>query len=241
MVTVADRLQEALPLLRHFFQGVQLRERGGRKWLYAVVPAKAATNSLSLLVCFPLPDRYPLEPPQGFFLRVREGEWRWMPIHWVNWQPGNSEREGSCLLTFLLVIQRLLSRLLTLPISEEEEAKRVPPFQRGQIFWHGTSLSRAHSILVWGFQPQGWYGFGEGRIYFAPQPTISWGYAQSKGNFDRSGPALLKCLIDLTAFQHGRDYQWQGNYLFFRRSLPPEVVIALFRVLPDGRRQRVIL
>jgi len=65
MVTVADRLQEALPLLRHFFQGVQLRERGGRKWLYAVVPAKAATNSLSLLVCFPLPDRYPLEPPSG--------------------------------------------------------------------------------------------------------------------------------------------------------------------------------
>jgi hypothetical protein len=159
----------------------------------------------------------------------------------VNWQPGNSEREGSCLLTFLLVIQRLLSRLLTLPISEEEEAKRVPPFQRGQIFWHGTSLSRAHSILVWGFQPQGWYGLGEGRIYFAPQPTISWGYAQSKGNFDRSGPALLKCLIDLTAFQHGRDYRWQGNYLFFRRSLPPEVVIALFRVLPDGRRQRFIL
>jgi hypothetical protein len=44
----------------------------------------------------------------------------------------------------------------------------VLPFQRGQIFWHGTSLSRAHSILVWGFQPQGWYGFGEGRIYFAP-------------------------------------------------------------------------
>ncbi len=234
MTAIEARLQEGLPILRSLFPETWVHRSKDRVWLFARLGVSVHRGQgVRVLIAVPLSPHYPAQPPEGFFTAVGEGQWRWLPLTWVNWRPGRSEREGSCLLTMVLTAQTLLARLLRL--SEPR-----PLGGEGSIFWHGTSLSRAHSILVWGFQPQGVYGSGEGRIYFAPVPNISWGYATSKGS-DGSGPALLECWLPLAQFRQGQDYDWQGNYLFFRRPLPADLVVALHRVFPDGRRQRVVL
>ncbi len=235
MVTAIElRLREGLPIVRSLFPEAWVRQDRNGLWLFVRFVVSASHGQRAkVLVAVPLPPHYPLQPPTGFFTAVGNGQWRWLPIAWVNWQPGRNEREGSCLLTAVMTAQTLLARLLHL-------SKPHPFAEEGSVFWHGTSLSRAHSILVWGFQPQGFYGSGEGRVYFAPTPDISWGYAKSKGS-DGSGPALLECVLPLAQFRQGQDYEWQGNYLFFRRSLPADFVVALHRVFPNGRRQRVVL
>ena len=78
------------------------------------------------------------------------------------------------------------------------------------VVWHGTSQSRAKSILKEGFRPKVKKG-EERRIFFTQKPAVAREYARKRGKNESDGPAVIQCAINLNEYQ---DYQRRGEGVF---------------------------
>jgi hypothetical protein len=87
--------------------------------------------------------------------------------------------------------------------------------------WHGTTKTRAKSILKEGFRAK--RGKAERRIFFATHTKIPRSVAERKANIEDDEPALLMCSIDLS---HYSDYEKRGRdiYVFKHNYIGSEVV-----------------
>lgn len=66
--------------------------------------------------------------------------------------------------------------------------------------WHGTSRTRAESILKNGFKPK---KADKSRIYFARSPVLARWYANHRARNEKDHPAVISCVVDLS---HYDDY-----------------------------------
>ncbi len=82
--------------------------------------------------------------------------------------------------------------------------------KRFVVVWHGTSQSRAESILKEGFRIKIRKRV-ERRMFFTQDIAIARGYAQRRAKGERDSPAIIQCIIDLNEYS---DYQRRGHGIF---------------------------
>ncbi len=82
--------------------------------------------------------------------------------------------------------------------------------KRPIVVWHGTSQSRAESILKEGFRIK-LRKHVERRMFFTQDIAIARGYARNRAKGDRDSPAIIQCIIDLNEYN---DYQRSGHGIF---------------------------
>jgi hypothetical protein len=105
----------------------------------------------------------------------------------------------------------------------------IPELSKGishsVVLWHGTSKSRAESILREGFRAKKAEKKRreKGRIYFARRRKMAYGYARSRARSDGDRPAIIMCAIDLNVYSN---YELQGSdvYVFEHECIGSEVV-----------------
>ncbi len=105
---------------------------------------------------------------------------------------------------------------------------------RSVTLWHGTTVSRARSILKEGFRAKKARN-QKGRMFFAARPSMARGIAQARAS-GNDPPAVLMCSIDLS---HYDQYERRGNdvYVFRHNCIASEVVQKMER-LPGQRREK---
>ncbi|MHA2313640.1 MAG: hypothetical protein ACXADF_19370, partial [Candidatus Thorarchaeota archaeon] len=94
--------------------------------------------------------------------------------------------------------------------------------RRSVIVWHGTSKSRAESILREGFRPKNKKG-KKTRMFFTRNPAVARRYAQTRAKGESDRPAVIMCAIDLNEYD---DYEQrgQGVFAFKAECISSEVV-----------------
>ncbi len=89
------------------------------------------------------------------------------------------------------------------------------------ILWHGTTMSRAQSILRKGFRASGGKSYG---IFLTQRPRTAFGYAESRARREKDEPALIMCMMDLGKYK----YRCSGNvYNFKHDRISSEVVLRI--------------
>jgi hypothetical protein len=83
--------------------------------------------------------------------------------------------------------------------------------------WHGTTRSRAESILVHGFDGR------RAPVYFAQGTRIPRAAAQSRAASEHDEPVVIMCSIDINRYDQYRR-QGRGIYAFSHRCIGGEVV-----------------
>jgi len=84
-------------------------------------------------------------------------------------------------------------------------------YGRSIVLWHGTTMSRAESIVEEGFRPG---RESNRRIFFTRNPKTARSYAKGRARKEQDKPAVVMCSIDLDRYN---DHEWQGSeVLVFR-------------------------
>ena len=118
-------------------------------------------------------------------------------------------------------------------VSSDELRGYLPELSEGisrsVVVWHGTSKSRAESILKEGFRPK---KSGKSRMFFTRNPAVARRYAQARARGETDRPAVIMCAIDLNEYD---DYERRGQGVFAFRAecISSEVV----RNVRGARRQ----
>ena len=103
------------------------------------------------------------------------------------------------------------------------------------VLWHGTTQSRAESILKEGFRRRK----GERSlryIFFAGGPGMARSIAQGRAAREDDQPALIRCSIDLSRYS---DYENRGKAVYaFRHNCIASDVIEKVEGLPQRYRKR---
>jgi len=71
--------------------------------------------------------------------------------------------------------------------------------------WHGTTISRANSILEEGFQTKKKRNQG---IFFTVKRKVALEYAKKRAKHEQDRPAIIMCSVDLSSYSK---HEWQGN------------------------------
>lgn len=100
-------------------------------------------------------------------------------------------------------------------------------FSRSVVLYHGTSKSRAESILKEGFKVQ------RNAIFFTKKNSVARGYAQGRARQENDDPAVITCSIDLNRYS---EYERRGGavFVFNTDRMASEVV----RNIAGVKRQR---
>ena len=116
------------------------------------------------------------------------------------------------------IIEYEINNLRPLAATLKQKLLSSPPIRRsigsdyikipeGNIlFWHGTSLNRAHSILESGFIA----GRKKGGVYFSSNIMTSMKYAEMAAH-KHSEPAIFSANYDLNTLKHGKEFMAQGH------------------------------
>jgi hypothetical protein len=121
-------------------------------------------------------------------------------------------------------------------VSPDELRAYIPELEEGYsrsvVVWHGTSKSRAESILKEGFRPKNKKG-KKRRMFFTQNPSVARRYARSRAKGEGDRPAVIRCAIDLNEYD---DYERRGDgvFAFKAEGISNEVV----RNVRGLRRQR---
>jgi hypothetical protein len=106
---------------------------------------------------------------------------------------------------------------------------------RSVILWHGTTASRAESILREGFRAKKAKSGKKGLIFFAARPSMARGHAQYRASEDDPA-AVLMCSIDLGRYS---DYERRGREVYvFRHNCIASEVIKKVEGPPRQRREK---
>ncbi len=105
---------------------------------------------------------------------------------------------------------------------------------RSVVLWHGTTKSRAESILEEGFRVK--RGKKERKIYFAGRPSMAQGIAQLRATSQNDLPVVIKCSIDLSRYD---DYERRGNavYAFRHECIYSDVIEEVTGLPKKGREE----
>lgn len=123
-------------------------------------------------------------------------------------------------------------------VSADELRNHVPDLSReidhSITLWHGTTRSRAESILQQGFRAR--KSKRHGRIFFAGRPGMARGFAERRARHEDDEPALIMCSIDLS---HYSDFERRGSavYAFRCGCIASEVITKIDR-LSGQRREK---
>lgn len=124
-------------------------------------------------------------------------------------------------------------------VSADELRTHVPDLSRNidhsVTLWHGTTMSRAESILQQGFRAR--KSKRHGRIFFAGRPGMVRGIAERRARDEDDEPAVIMCSIDLS---HYSDFERRGNavYAFRCGCIGSEVITKIDR-LSGQRREKL--
>ena len=123
-------------------------------------------------------------------------------------------------------------------VSSDELRFHVPDLSReidrSIILWHGTTKSRAESILEQGFRVK--RAKKKRRIFFAGRPDMPRGIAQRRARNEDDEPAVIMCSIDLS---HYSDFERRGNAVYaFRHECIGSEVIKRVTGLPRQHREK---
>jgi len=88
--------------------------------------------------------------------------------------------------------------------------------------WHGTTASRAQSILNQGFRAKKAKN-KNGQIFFAETPKLPQGHAQNRARQEADDPAVIMCSVDLS---HYSKYERRAKkiYVFSHECIGKEVI-----------------
>ncbi len=92
------------------------------------------------------------------------------------------------------------------------------------ILWHGTTRSRARTILRRGFRAEKTMNeSSRGFLFFSPNPKVARRYAQSKAKAEGDLPAVIMCSIDLNRYYL---YERRATevYVFAHECIPKDVI-----------------
>jgi hypothetical protein len=104
-------------------------------------------------------------------------------------------------------LARMLS--LKLPIRLQIIERKPTKVPEGNVLlWHGTSLSRADSILESGFRTK------KRGVFFSSNIMTSLSYAEGRASGGRSEPAIFAAIHDLGELRYGKEFQHQFHYIF---------------------------
>jgi hypothetical protein len=123
-------------------------------------------------------------------------------------------------------------------VSADELRKHVPDLSReidhSVTLWHGTTRSRAESILQQGFRAR--KSKRHGRIFFAGKPGMARGIAERRARDEDDEPALIMCSIDLS---HYSDFERRGRAVYAFRGCITSEVITKIDGLSRQRREKL--
>ncbi len=107
---------------------------------------------------------------------------------------------------------------------------------RSVVVWHGTSQTRARSILEEGFKPKLVKKGVAHRIFFTQNIAVARGYARSRSKGESDRPAIVVCAIDLNEYN---DYEnrGQGIFAFKAECISNEVVISVIGLKKQPREK----
>jgi len=105
------------------------------------------------------------------------------------------------------------------------EARQLPELGDGVgdsvILWHGTTRSRAKSILRQGFKAEKTMS-ERGLTFFTPSLKVARRYARTRARAEGDRPAVIMCSIDL---RHYDNYERRGAvYVFGHECISREVI-----------------
>ena len=121
-------------------------------------------------------------------------------------------------------------------VSADELRTHVPDLSReidhSVTLWHGTTMSRAESILHQGFRAR--KSKRHGQIFFAGRPGMARGFAERRARDEEDEPAVIMCSIDLS---HYSDFERRGRavYAFRCGCIGSEVITNIDRLLGQRR------
>jgi hypothetical protein len=101
---------------------------------------------------------------------------------------------------------QMLCQKLPIRLQRIESNPRIP--KGNVLLWHGTSLSRAESILESGFKSK------KRGVYFSSNIMTSLGYAEGRASAGHSEPAIFAAIYDISRLKYGKEFQHQHHYIF---------------------------
>jgi hypothetical protein len=98
-------------------------------------------------------------------------------------------------------------------------------FGNSILLWHGTTRSRAESIIRSGFRAEKAMDKrrGRGQIFFSPTVRIARRYARTKARTEGDRPAVIMCSIDLNRYSNF-ERQTAEVYVFNHEYIGREVI-----------------
>jgi len=124
-------------------------------------------------------------------------------------------------------------------VSADELRTHVPDLSRNIdhsiTLWHGTTMSRAESILKQGFRAK--RSKRRRRIFFAGRPSMARGIAERRARDEDDEPAVIMCSIDLG---HYSDFERRGRavYAFRCDCIASEVITKIDRLSRQRHEKR---
>jgi len=123
-------------------------------------------------------------------------------------------------------------------VSADTLRFHAPDLSRGAghsvVLWHGTTKSRAESILEDGFRVK--RGRNDRKIYFAGRPSMARGIAQLRAASRNDLPVVIRCSIDLSYYD---DYERRGDavYVFRHECIYSDVIEEVTGLPRKGREE----
>jgi hypothetical protein len=123
-------------------------------------------------------------------------------------------------------------------VSADELRTYVPDLSReidhSVTLWHGTTRSRAESILQQGFRAR--KSKRHGQIYFTGRPGMARGFAERRARDEEDEPAVIMCSIDLSRYS---DFERRGRavYAFRCGCIASEVITNIDRLSRQWREK----
>jgi hypothetical protein len=104
-------------------------------------------------------------------------------------------------------LAHMLSQKIPIRIQRvERKPVRIP--EGDVLLWHGTSLTRANSILESGFRSK------KRGVFFSSNIMTSLSYAEGRASKEHSQPAIFAAIYDLTTLRYGKAFRHQFHYIF---------------------------
>jgi hypothetical protein len=104
-------------------------------------------------------------------------------------------------------------------------------FTHSVILWHGTSMSRARSIMAEGFRA----GVGN-KIFFTRNPAVARRYALARGGGGDDQPTVIMCSIDLWQYNcYERREDRDIAFVFEHKRIGSEVIMQVTTVAKQRR------
>ncbi len=124
-------------------------------------------------------------------------------------------------------------------VPPDELRTYIPELEEGisrsVVVWHGTSKSRAKSILKEGFRSS-WAR--NAQLFFSRDPAVARRYAEARAGRENDKPALLTCSIDLSRYNCCERRKDRDAAVVFKHKLIGREVVKRVTMLVRGQHEK---